>query len=80
MIENNENNAKVKEVPLIFFACLDGNRVKLLRFGIPDKFYLLSLCDISPTLINFSREIKGGAKSAIKKRLKYEDWLKTMAG
>jgi len=62
MIENNENNAKVMEVPPNFFACLDGDRVKSLRRGIPDKLYLLSLCDIFPTLIYFSREIIGGAK------------------
>jgi len=62
MIENNENNAKVMEVSPNFSACLDGNRVKLLRRGIPDKLCLLSLCDILSTLIYFSREIIGGAK------------------
>jgi len=50
------------EVPPNFFACLEGNRVKLLRRGIPEKLYLLSLCDIFPTLIYFSRKIIGGAK------------------
>jgi len=38
MIENSENDAKVMEVPPNFFTCLDDNRVKLLRRGIPIIF------------------------------------------
>jgi len=34
-IENSENDANVMEIPPNFFICLDDNRVKLFRRGIP---------------------------------------------